>query len=56
MGMAGEEMSEFVTECLWPDVRESDLRALDARVPAAAERLAGRGASVSFSYKALAQF
>jgi hypothetical protein len=46
--MTGEHASEFVAECLWPDVRESDLQALDDRVAVAAERLAARGGSVSY--------
>jgi len=33
-------VTEFVAECLWPDVRESDLRALDERVSEHIGRLA----------------
>ncbi len=36
--MASEPATEFVAECLWPDVHESDLRALDER---ATEQTAG---------------
>ncbi len=39
---------EFVAECLWPDVQESDLRALDERAAQQAERLAASGASVRY--------
>ena len=46
--MAGEIGAEFVAECLWPDVREGDLRALDRRVAEEAERVAGRGGSVRY--------
>ena len=41
-------VSEFVAECLWPDVRESDLRVLDERVCAHAERLAIAGVPVRY--------
>ena len=33
--------SEFVAECLWPDVHESDLRALDERASTQARRAGG---------------
>ena len=46
--MSGEHASEFVAECLWPDVGESDLRALDERVAAAARRLVADGGSVRY--------
>jgi hypothetical protein len=46
--MAGDAAIEFVAECLWPDVREDDLRALDARAGGESERLATRGASVRY--------
>lgn len=36
--MASEEASEFVAECLWPDVDERDLQALDGRISAQARR------------------
>jgi hypothetical protein len=38
--MAGKSETEFVAECLWPDVHEGDLRALDARAGEESERLA----------------
>jgi hypothetical protein len=41
-------VSEFVVECLWPDVRESDLRVLDERVREHAERLALAGLPVRY--------
>jgi hypothetical protein len=34
--MTAEPDSSFVAECFWPDVRPSDLEALDRRVAAAA--------------------
>jgi hypothetical protein len=40
--------TEFVAECLWPDVRESDLRELDDRVTAVCERLATDGEAVRY--------
>ncbi|HKV68471.1 MAG TPA: hypothetical protein VJN72_10310 [Gaiellales bacterium] len=40
--MAGETATEFVAECLWPDVHEADLRALDARVGAESTRASVR--------------
>jgi hypothetical protein len=46
--MTGEHANEFVAECLWPDVRESELRVLDQRVTVAAERLAAQGESVRY--------
>jgi hypothetical protein len=41
-------MSEFVAECLWPDVHETDLRALDQRAAQQAERLTAGGSSVRY--------
>lgn len=38
--------SEYVAECLWPDVHEVDLRALDERVDAA--RLTAAGENVAY--------
>jgi hypothetical protein len=46
--MASEKASEFVAECLWPDVREGDLRALDERAIAEAERFTVDGGSVRY--------
>ena len=46
--MSAAPISEFVAECLWPDVRESDLRALDERVRRHAERLAVAGRPVRY--------
>jgi hypothetical protein len=46
--MAGETATEFVAECLWPDVHEGDLQALDARAGEASERLTERGAAVRY--------
>lgn len=41
-------VSEFVAECLWPDVRESDLRALDERVSEQVGRLAAGGLAIRY--------
>jgi hypothetical protein len=46
--MASEIAAECVAECLWPDVSEGDLRALDDRVTAEAERVTARGGSVRY--------
>lgn len=40
--------TEFVAECLWPDVHESDLQALDQRARAQAERLASADRPVRY--------
>ena len=40
--MAGEAATEFVAECLWPDVHEGDLRALDVRAGEESERASVR--------------
>lgn len=40
--------TEYVAECLWPDVHESDLSALDQRASERAEQLTGDGRSVSY--------
>lgn len=37
--MASEGASEYVAECLWPDVAERDLQALDERVLGQAKRI-----------------
>jgi hypothetical protein len=44
--MAGDAAIEFVAECLWPDVREDDLRALDARAGGEDQQVAPPGAPV----------
>ena len=41
--MSAAPISEFVAECLWPDVHDDDLRALDERARKHAERLAAAG-------------
>jgi hypothetical protein len=46
--MTGEITAEFVAECLWPDVCEGDVRALDERAAEASERLAAHGGSVRY--------
>jgi hypothetical protein len=46
--MAAAPVSEFVAGCVWPDVRESDLRVLDERVRRHAERLAAAGLPVGY--------
>jgi hypothetical protein len=39
---------EFIAECLWPGVGESDLRALDERATSSVAALAATGAAVSY--------
>lgn len=46
--MASEIETEFVVECLWPDVHEDDLRALDERAAEHAGRVARSGRAVSY--------
>jgi len=46
--MAGGIATEFVAECLWPDVHEGDLRALDERAVEESERLTALGGSVRY--------
>jgi hypothetical protein len=46
--MANGIAAEFVAECLWPDVHEADLRALDERAVQACERLTAHGGSVRY--------
>jgi hypothetical protein len=46
--MSTGPVSEFVAECLWPDVHDTDLRALDERVRKQAERLAVAGLPVRY--------
>lgn len=40
--------TEYVAECLWPDVHESDLSELDRRASEQAERFTGDGRSVRY--------
>jgi hypothetical protein len=42
------ESLEFVAECLWPDVRESDLRELDRRVCEETTRSIAAGGRVRY--------
>ena len=46
--MSEREVSEYVAECLWPDVHESDLRELDLRASEQAERLTADGRPVGY--------
>jgi hypothetical protein len=46
--MSAAPVSEFVAECLWPDVRESDLCSLDDRVNEQAVRLVAGGLAVRY--------
>ncbi len=46
--MASEITAEFVAECLWPDVHEDDLRALDGRAAEECDRIIQRGGSVTY--------
>jgi hypothetical protein len=46
--VSGSAVSEYVAECLWPDVHESDLRALDGRASEQAERLTAAGRPVEY--------
>ena len=43
-----EAVPSFVAECFWPGVRESDLRALDARALAQAAVLSRSGEDVRY--------
>ena len=43
-----EASSEFVVECLWPDVHEDDLHALDQRAARETTRLAAQGRAVHY--------
>jgi hypothetical protein len=43
-----ESGTEFIAECLWPGVRESDLGALDDRAAATAARLSSEGEPVGY--------
>lgn len=46
--MSEPAVSEYVAECLWPDVHESGLRALDMRASEQAERLTADGRPVDY--------
>ena len=46
--MATETATEYVVECLWPDVHESDLQGLDLRASEQAERLTAHGHPVGY--------
>lgn len=46
--MATDATTEYVAECLWPDVHESDLQALDVRASEQADRLTARGRPVGY--------
>jgi hypothetical protein len=46
--MADHIATEFVAECLWPDVHADDLRALDRRAAGESERLTAGGGSVRY--------
>ena len=41
-------MTEFVAECMWPDVHETDLQALDQRAAEQAESSAAGGLPVRY--------
>ena len=43
-----EAATSFVAECLWPDVHEQDVHALDARAAGAATRLTAAGEPVRY--------
>lgn len=43
-----EPGSEYVAECFWPGVRDSDLRALDERAAVSSAQLAKQGRSVRY--------
>ena len=40
--------NEYLAECFWPGVADSDLRQLDERIAAVASELAGTAASVRY--------
>ncbi len=46
--MPGESGTEFIAECLWPGVRESDLGAIDTRAARTAARLSSAGEPVGY--------
>ncbi|HUB09903.1 MAG TPA: hypothetical protein VMB50_23065 [Myxococcales bacterium] len=46
--MSERGATEFVAECMWPDVHEDDLRALDQRATEHVERLAAGGVKVRY--------
>ena len=41
-------MTEYLAECFWPGVRESELRTLDERAGAVAAELAAAGESIRY--------
>ncbi len=43
-----EDAASFVAECLWPDVHEQDVQALDARAAGAAATLTAAGEPVRY--------
>jgi Nickel responsive protein SCO4226-like len=46
--MTGNESTEYVAECFWPGVQETDLGQLDERIASAAAELVRAGESVSY--------
>ena len=46
--MAEQRSTEYLAECFWPGVEDSDLRALDERVSAVADDLAQNGEPVRY--------
>lgn len=46
--MAERPASEYVAECFWPGVQDTDLQALDERVAAVAAELSGAGEAVRY--------
>ena len=46
--MPSEQAVEYLAECFWPGVKESDLRALDERAHASAGEQSGDGVPVRY--------
>ena len=46
--MSEQQAREYVAECYWPGVRDSDLRALDDRATAGAAALSSDGEAVRY--------
>jgi hypothetical protein len=46
--MEDPNMTEYLAECFWPGVQESDLNALDQRASASAAALSGGGEVVRY--------
>ncbi|MGH9124930.1 MAG: hypothetical protein ACRDZ8_09420 [Acidimicrobiales bacterium] len=46
--MQDQPPTEFLAECFWPGVAESDLQALDERVQALAAELAGQSLDIEY--------